>query len=277
MNPSTPFARIRTPLLVALISLLFGLAVLAVLLFQAERLVRLGLIGNLWYVLLLLTGLAAAVALFALFKSYARYSGKVLSGTLELGGPAVLMLAVVLLGFWLVPMPVAAFDVTVFVHGAAGVGAQVLRDRGTVSLFIGNDQRQERIGAKGEARFIGIPASFRGRRVPVAVLAEDYELAEPQAQVLLDPEAVYLKVKPKDLPLSGRVFDAETQQAIPGARLTLADQDGLSDANGCFQFTLPADKAEQALRITVPGYAPWSGRVTAGGNALSVPLSRAPH
>lgn len=123
MNPSTPFARIRTPLLVALISLLFGLAVLAVLLFQAERLVRLGLIGNLWYVLLLLIGLAAAVALFALFKSYARYSGKVLNGTLELGGPAVLMLLVVVLGFSRVPAPVAAFDVTVFVRGEADIGA----------------------------------------------------------------------------------------------------------------------------------------------------------
>jgi hypothetical protein len=200
-----------------------------------------------------------------------------LNGSLELGGPAVLMLVVVLLGFWLVPMPVAAFDVTVFVHGEAGIGAQVLRDQGTVSLFIGSDQRQERIGAKGEARFIGIPASFRGRHAPVAVLAEDYELAEPQAQVLLDTEAVYLRVKPKDLPLSGRVFDAETQQALPGARLTLADQDGLSDAEGRFQFTLPADKAEQALRITAPGYAPWSGRVTAGGNALSIPLRQAPH
>lgn len=277
MNRPTPIARIRAPLLVALISLLFGLSMLALMLFQAERLVRLGLIGNLWYVLLLLIGLAAAVALFALFKSYARYSRKVLSGTLELGGPAVLMLLVVLLGFWLVPMPVAAFDITVFVHGAAGVGAQVLRDQDTVSLFIGSDQRQERIGAKGEARFIGIPASFRGRRAQVAVLAEDYELTEPQAQVLLDTETVYLKVKPKDLPLSGRVFDAETQQAIPGARLTLADQDGVSDADGRFRFTLPADQAEQALQITAPGYAPWSGRVTAGGNALSVPLSLASH
>lgn len=116
MNSPTPFARIRAPLLVALISLLFGLSVLALMLFQAERLVRLGLIGNLWYVLLLLIGLAAAVALFALFRSYARYSGKVLDGTLELGGPPVLMLVVVVLGFWRVPAPVAAFDVTVFVH-----------------------------------------------------------------------------------------------------------------------------------------------------------------
>jgi hypothetical protein len=52
---------------------------------KADLLGRLGLTGNLFYIVLLPMGLAAAGSLFGVVRSYARYSGKQLGGMLELG------------------------------------------------------------------------------------------------------------------------------------------------------------------------------------------------
>jgi len=196
------------PLLVAAVGLVVTLCLMAVMLLEAEMLVRLGILGNLWFMLLLLLGVTAAVCLFALFKSYARYSGTVLGGNVELGGPAVLMVLVIVLGFWLVPRPVAQFDLTVFLHGEAGRNAVVLRNRGTLSLDFGADRRREAIGDKGEVRFVGIPADLRGERVPIILDAEGYELVNPDASVKLDTKAAYVAVRPKTLHLSGEVLDS---------------------------------------------------------------------
>src|SRR5580693_6830864 len=69
---------------------------------NADLLGRLGLTGNLYYLVLLPMGLAAAVFLFGVLRSYARYSGKQLGGMLELSGPIVAFVLVVILGFVLV-------------------------------------------------------------------------------------------------------------------------------------------------------------------------------
>jgi hypothetical protein len=123
-----------------------ALALLVVMVSSAPMLVRIGLTGHVWYVLLLLLGLFAAVTVFSLFKSYARYRGKALGGTLELGGPVVVMLVVIVLGFRLVPSPPQRFDLTVFLHGTARRQAVVLRNHGKVSLDLGADKRIEAVG-----------------------------------------------------------------------------------------------------------------------------------
>src|SRR6185437_5459403 len=148
-------------------------------------LVRLGLIGNLWYLMLLAMGLAMAVFLFLGFKYYSTYNCNVLDGTLTLGGPAVLMLVVVGLGFKFVEPPPARFDLTVFVHGEAERQAMVLRNRGALLLDLGADRRREAIGDKGEVRFVGIPTDQRGRIVPVTLEAEGYELVDPKTELKL--------------------------------------------------------------------------------------------
>ncbi|HEY0376700.1 MAG TPA: hypothetical protein VGC87_07065, partial [Pyrinomonadaceae bacterium] len=69
------------PLVIAAATGAAALGLLAVMLSSAPMLVRLGLTGHVWYVLLSLLGLFTAVTVFSLFKSYARYSGKALGGT----------------------------------------------------------------------------------------------------------------------------------------------------------------------------------------------------
>lgn len=264
------------PLVVAGVAAVASIGLLAVMLWNAPMLVRLGLTGNLWYVLLLLLGLSAAVTVFALFKSYASYKGKVLHGTVEVGGPAVVMLLIVVLGFKLVPAPPARFDVTVFVHGEVGRQVLLLRNQGRLSLDLGADRRTERIGDKGEVRFIGIPNDIRDRRVAVTLDAEKYELVEPNLEVKLNQEVFYVTVRPKSVLLIGTVLNA-AGRPLKGARVAMAGKTAISDADGRFELRLAADLPddERTVMITAVGYEPWRAQAVPGGNPLQARLTAA--
>src|ERR1700733_9699639 len=68
---------------------LCALLLIVLLLRNAEKLVALGLTGNLYYLVLVPLGLSVAAFLFGALRSYARYRGKQFGGVLELGGPVV--------------------------------------------------------------------------------------------------------------------------------------------------------------------------------------------
>ena len=129
---------------------------------KAELLSRLGLAGNLYYLVLVPMGLAAAGFLFGVLRSYARYSGKQLGGMLELGGPIVAFLLVLILGFVLVK-PAATFPFTVYVQGKAGPGDIVLKNSGYVLLDLAGDRRRQPIGAEGQVYFPAVPPTFEAR------------------------------------------------------------------------------------------------------------------
>lgn len=256
-----------------------ALGLLVVMLSSADKLVRLGLTGHVWYVLLSLLGLFTALTVFSLFKSYARYRGKALGGTLELGGPVVVMLVVVVLGFRLVPTPQPQrFDLTVFLHGPAGHQAILLRNHGRVSLDLGADKRIEAVGDKGEVRFAGIPGDFRDRQVALGLDDDTYELANPARAIRLDKEAVYVAIQPRQLPLVGYVLDAEGQP-LPQARAATAKASVVTDAHGRFELNLPADLPEGdcSITITATGYESRTYQAAPGGNPLHVRLSPSSH
>ena len=270
-----PSLTIRQYLLGAGLSLIVALLLLGLMLFHAETLVRLGLIGNLWYLTLLAMGLAVAVFSHLGLKSYSSYTGKVLDGTLKLGGPAVLMLVVVGLGFKFVEPPPTRFDLTVFVHAEAGRQNMVLRNRGALLLDLGADRRRETIGDKGEVRFVGIPTDQRGRTVPVSLEAEGYELVDPKAEVKLSTETAYLAMRPASLQLNGRVQD-EKGRAVPGAKLRLSIYTAQSMEDGWFSFRVPSNLpvSERILYVTAPGFEPSHLQVTPGANQLTVVLEK---
>ena len=87
--------------LISLISFGCGAVVLALLLWKADVLTRLGLVGKVYYVALLPLGLCAAGFLFGAMRSFAGYKGEHLGGVLELGGPVVAFVLVVGGGFFL--------------------------------------------------------------------------------------------------------------------------------------------------------------------------------
>jgi hypothetical protein len=262
--------------LLSLVSFLCGAALLGVMIWKAEKLVRLGLAGNLYYVVLLPLGLAAAVFLFGVLQSYARYSGKVLDGALELGGPVVVFALVVIGGFVLVPNP-SAFSVTVYVHGEAGTHDVVLRNVGFVVMDLGPDRRREAIGDKGQAYFPSIPASFRGQEAPVWAEAEGFEPVNPGRKQRLDSSSLYLCVRRKAARLTGRVQD-ESGRPVAGAGVRVGGISASTDASGHFGLNLPGDQAQGglSLQVTAPGYQPWREQVVPNANEVVVILHRAP-
>lgn len=196
--------------------------------------------------------------------------------TLALGGSlAVLVLAGLFL--WkagLLSRQPANFSLTVFVHGAAGPQDVVLRRQGSVMLDLGGERRNEPIGDKGQAIFSEVPASFKGKKVNVALDAEGYELAEPESQRKLVGASLYLAVRKK----AGRILGLVRDEAgVPrgGATITVAGLTTRSDRAGNFAITIPGDllKGELSLQVVADGYPPWRETVVPGSNDIVVTLT----
>jgi Carboxypeptidase regulatory-like domain len=263
--------------LIALASFVCGIGVLLLMLWKAEALTKLGLIGNLYYIVLLPLGLCAAVFLFGVVRSFARYKGEQYGGTLELGGPIVAFVLVVGGGFFLVPKPPSTFPLTVYVHGEADRNDLVLRNSGRVFVDLDGDRQSRSIGENGEAYFPGIPDRFRGQEVPVWVDAKGFESTVANQKARIDGASLYLPVRRKSGHVSGRVQDQDGNP-IANADLTLADLSLHSDASGHFEFTVPGEKLEPEmdLQAVAPGHKAQKYQVVADGNELTVTLPTTP-
>lgn len=255
-------------------SFLCALVLLGLLLWKADKLTALGLTGKLYYLVLLPLGLSVAAVLFGAMKSYARYSGKYLGGTLELGGPIVAFAMVVIGGFQLVPN-VMTFPLTVYVHGESGRDAIVLKNTGSVLLDLGLDRRREPIGDKGQAYFPAIPASFRGQDVIVLIESDTHECANPSQELKLDGTSLYLPIQRKSGRIYGRVQD-EAGRPLVGVAVTAAGLSTQTDENGSFELTIPPDLMQQefSLQAVANGYALWHGTVVANANETIVILRK---
>lgn len=268
----------RDAKLFALLSLgcfLAGLLLLWLLIAKAEMLVRLGLEGKLYYLVLLPLGLAVAGFLFGVLRSFALYRGKVLGGVLELGGPVVAFGLVVLGGFQLPPPP-DSFAVTVFVHGEKGVQDVPLRNQGKVVIDLGSRRSEEAIGGRGEAVFSEIPSKFRGQEVPVWVDAKGFEMVDSNVRKRLDGSSLYLAVKRQAVTVHGRVQDKEDAEPIAGARIRVREIATTSDAAGLFSFEVPGNlvKEDLTLSISAPGYKTRNERLYPGSTDPVVQLTK---
>lgn len=233
---------------VSLLSFLCGVGLLSLMLWNAERLVALGLTGNLYYIVLLPLALCVAAFLFGVLQSTASFRGKHLGGALELGGPIVASALVVIGGFWLVPN-VAAFPLTVYIHGERGPDNIVLRNSGTVVVDLGPDRRREAIGDKGQAYFPGIPASFRGKSVRVWVESDQYELIETIRERSISDGTLYLPVKRRSGRLSGHVQDRQGNP-IGDAEISVGNLSVRTNRMGYFEMPIPGDQLRDKLDVT---------------------------
>jgi len=269
------WSRIAPYTLISLVSFLCGVVILGLMLWNAQTLVALGLTGNLYYIVLLPMGLGAAGFLFGVLRSYARYRGKQLGGMLELGGPFVAFLFVLILGFVLVK-PATTFPFTVYVHGEGGAHDLVLQDSGYVFLDLGGYRQKERIGENGQAIFLAIPPTFRGQEVPIGVESGTFELSDPKQKCRLDGSSIYLSVQRKAGHLSGWAKD-EKGNPVSGATIHVAGLSKVTDSSGHFEFAIPRDQMQRELDLEAlaPGYAPVNfNNVVPDSNPLTIPLRR---
>jgi hypothetical protein len=263
--------------LIALASFLCGIGVLLLMLWKAEALYKLGLIGNLYYIVLFPLGLCAAVFLFGVVRSFARYKGEQYGGTLELGGPIVAFVLVVGGGFVLVPKPPSTFPLTVYVHGEVGRNDLVLRNSGRVFVDLDGDRQSRSIGENGEAYFPAIPDRFRGQEVPIWVDATGFESTTANQKERVDGASLYLAVRKKSGHVSGRVQDQDGNP-ISGAELNVAGVLTHSDASGHFELIIPGDKLAQEmdLQAVAHGYKTQTYKVVPNANELTITLPTAP-
>jgi len=260
--------------LISLVSFLCGVGLLVLMLWKAEKLVALGLTGNLFYMVLLPLALAAAGFLFGVLRSYASYRGTHLGGVLQLGGPVVLFALVVIGGFVLAPSR-ATFPITVYVHGERGPQDLVLRDSGRVFLDLDGDRRSEPIGGNGQAYFPAIPANFRGQEVLAWVESHNFEPLGGARKRRLDGASFYVPVRKKSGRVAGRVQD-QKGNAVAGAAIRVAGVSTSTDGAGHFELTIPGDrlKPELELYAVAPGYVPEHYTVVPNANEIVVDLRR---
>jgi hypothetical protein len=182
--------------LVSLVAFLCCIAILLLLVVNAEKLDALGMTQHFYYLALVPMGLSAAVFLFGILPSSATYEGKLLGGTLRLGGAIVGASLVVVGGYFFIPVA-STFPLTVYVHGEAGPQDLVLRNAGRVLIRLGPDTRDESITDHGQAYFPAVPANFRGQPVLAWVESETYEAVDPSVKRQLDGSVLDLKVRTK--------------------------------------------------------------------------------
>ena len=258
-------------------SFLCGLVMVLLLLWKADILTKLGLVGYFYYLILVPLGLSAAGFLFGALRSYGRYIGQHLGGTVELGGPVVGALLVIVLGFQL-PPPATNFALTIYVHGEAGPHEMVIKGSGYVLVDIGSERRREPIGDKGQAFFPEIPASFRGQQVNILLESDAYELVHPSQRPRLDGTSLYLAVRKKAGRITGRVQD-EGGRPLRGVKITAAGLTTITNSVGTFEIIISGDsmQKEVSLQALSEGYVPWhDNSVVTNANDLIITLRHQP-
>ena len=250
------------------------MAVLVILIAQADKLTGLGLTEHVYYLILVLMGLAAAGFLFGVLPSSATYEGTVLGGTLKLSGPIVGAALVVVGAYFFVPKTFT-FPLTVYVRAEGGPQDMPLRNSGRVVLELGPERRGEPIGDNGQAYFPAIPANFRGQEVSVWVESQDFEVAGTRKRRLAGP-SLDVVVQRKSGRVFGRVQD-DQGTAVFEAEVRVAGISTQTDNAGRFEIVIPANRmqGELALDVVAPGYAPGRYSVIPNSNEAVLTLTHA--
>jgi hypothetical protein len=255
------------------------MAVLLVLIVNADRLTGLGLTEHVYYLVLVLMGVTAGVFLFGVFPSSATWEGTVLGGTLKLSG-AIVGAALVVVGAYFFVPKTFTFALTVYVHGMGGPQDVVLRNSGRVVLELGPEPRGEPIGNDGQAYFPAIPINFRGQEVPAWVESDAYESVDPHAKHRLDSARIDLVVQTKVLhyKLGGTVSDP-TGNPLVGVRVILPEfhVEVQTNNQGRFDFEVSAD-AQRTVELVAQkqGYKTMHLSPTLGDPSVNFSLEGTP-
>jgi hypothetical protein len=202
-----------------------GYAVLSVIAFIAAVVLALvlrrsdsALANNLLYFATVIAlAAASAITLFGVLNSYAKYSGKVLGGLLELGGPAVIFFVVLLLAYKLkphetqTPPPAPPFNVTVHARDANNHPVT----QGALLLTVGQETKEATLNARGEGTFKEIGPEHRGAKLPLEERVDDFALKEPKRLYEIVPSVLTVELEEDFDPLNAKVtLDAGTTNLV---------------------------------------------------------------
>jgi hypothetical protein len=193
-------------------------------------------------------GLICAAFLSGAMKSHAKYSGKVYGGTVELGGPIVIMVLLVFLGYKFMPAK-ESFTLKFTIYGTEN--KTVLVNEGMLKIFLGKPETA-RI-ENGYALFTDLATKYRETKTDVLAIAPGYTNLSQNITIPREDQAVelFMKQQPDSLTINGMVIDKQGQ---PLQNLEILFANGMakdtSDLYGNFKTTLPLKEgAEINIRV----------------------------
>jgi hypothetical protein len=261
--------------LVSFVVFLCFVAVLLLLIANADKLSRFGLLQQVYYLVLVLMGLAAAGFLFGILHSSAEWVGELWGGKLRLTGSVVGAALVVLGGYYFAPKA-TSFPLTVYVRGEGGPQDIVLRNTGRVFLKMGQEISSESIGENGQAVFPRILADYRGQQVPGWVESDDYEASNTTVTIADSSVDLLVKKKIKRFKLAGTILD-EHGKPLSGVHVALPEYhlEATTNSDGRFEVQVTADR-EQMVDLTAEkqGYQIIRLRPTLGDSEINFSLKR---
>ena len=203
-----------------------------------------------YFFLLVFVGLIASGFLFGALKAHAKYSGKLYSGTLSLGGPAVILFLIIYSGLKLAPAAASSFDAKFIVFGDSTKNELVSGGLLKVLLSKPDSARIE----NGQVTINDVSTDLFGKSITVIPSVSGYYKVSQQITIPADghtPIEIHLKKQPDSLMVSGIVVDKKGQP-VPNVLIVLAN--GLYKTNadqlGNFRFSLPIkDGTELPVRV----------------------------
>ena len=228
---------------------IFSLLVTLLLYWGAPRITRYGLTRTFFFSSLIALGLCAAGFLFGALRSYAHYKAQTHIGVLELGGPVVVFLLVVLIGIR-VAGPSASLNLVVRVHGPRGIDDTIRT--GSILIDIGTDRRAREIGTNGEVQFNQIPISFTDQKILVIPQVPDYAPKNTSPVSIPSDGVIYVEVVPTAQSCEFRGA-LNYPDGRPVVRASLQIDYGVSSGNtndvGEFNITVPK-KCGETIQVT---------------------------
>ena len=181
-----------------------------------------------------------------------------------MGGPVVLFLLVIVLGFKLVP-ETKPFDFTIFLRDVDG--KTVLKSEGAVKIILDNDIKTGRIDENGSVDFKSIPVKFKNAKVPVELEIDygwQFANGKTAADCILKGNNTTITIERDDSLsiISGTVTDEEGN-FIVGAKVIVKDIVIFTDENGRFTIEIPLEKQDKKQTLTVQkeGFEKWEESV----------------
>jgi hypothetical protein len=256
-------------LIVSGIAFLVTILASGVLVFFGKQLESIGIVGNVYYIVLIPLGLSSAAFLSGAMKSYASFTTNesFAYGKLRLAGPVVIFALVVGGGFIMPNLNKEKyFDIKFRIVGFDN--SPELFNTGKLILYIGKEPKTANIH-DGEAIFYNSPEIYSNKIVKVFPVIENYQVTD-SSNILISRKSDYIDirvVRTKESLVTnvrGSIINrdnAPVKNAFINFGSGLAT--GFTDQNGDFFFTVPLPEGEKVtLKVMVDDVIKFNENVT---------------
>ncbi|RJP71469.1 MAG: hypothetical protein C4539_04925 [Ignavibacteriales bacterium] len=213
----------------------------------ADKLNTFGLTKSFYFILLIPVSLGTAAFLFGALRSYAKYSGNLAYGKLELSGPIVVFCLVIAGGFYFAK-PESSFILTIRLF-KDGDKSKIIKEGNLIADF-GEQRVKKEIDENGEVIFAGISSGFIGKEINIIPGVEGYRLKNNSSLIIPDNRLIYLELEKKSdsTLVRGIVLDKDGN---PLPKVNIDFENGLAesitDSKGRFVLSVPGSAGKSVL------------------------------